>query len=230
MPSCSLRPRKRARARRLRQRRTAAPPDPDVGGAGAGPLGAPRLGRGPGGERGTHRLSWGRRRRQALASAGGALPALRQLTCSQNLGSWQLWWLRGRLPHGPPRPARGASAHGLRRLRWRDGLSAALRCPLREYALGPLWRELEPGARPAPAFLAGRRIGELLRSEGAGDGVPGGQAGPHCSAERRDVVFERYCYVLFLFWGSSLPSVQRDVLKSGRNLCLPNCRFWFKSV
>ena len=71
--------------------------------------GAPRSGRGPNGERGPHRLSWGRRRRQALTSAGGALPALRHPAGAQSLGKRAAGLAGGHLTPSPPRTVRAVA-------------------------------------------------------------------------------------------------------------------------
>lgn len=106
--------------------------------------GAPRSGRGPNGEQGPHRLSWGRRRRQALTSAGGAPPALRHQAGAQSLGGGRLGWLV--TTSLPARPARSG--------RWLPGdpLSAVLRPLLCEYPAGWWWRDPGPGNSACPAL------------------------------------------------------------------------------
>ena len=169
----------RARARRLRLRHTAAPPGPREGGAGAGLRegrshgGAPRPGRGPNGERGPHRLSWGRRRRQALTSAGGALPALRHSAGAQSLGGWRWGCLGGWPPDSQPAPqGPGGGSLGSRCLQLR-----ALFCVSTLQAWW--WRDPGPGTRPAlpslgtaawrAAPILGRGAGGPSRADGGGD-------------------------------------------------------------
>lgn len=231
----------RARARPpFLRRRTAAPLGPGLGSAGAGLWegagrgGAPRPGRGPGGESTPHRLSWERRRRQALTSAGGALPTLRHPAGAQSPGGWRLAWRCGRLALSALRTVPASAPAGP----W-----AGLRPLLREYPAGLLVagaRARSLGLPWPPSGTVAWRAARVLRRGGGGPGRPGGgcpaplQSDPPSAAEWRDGVSESYLFVLnflspipgLLFTGT-LSVVS---WKSEYNLCLSYSRFWFNSV